>query len=99
MSFIRALYQGRLIPMEMEMTKTKKLRDAAKRVREVSKELQEALNEEQWELYESHEDARSMLEDMEQEELFVLGFKLGLRLGKEVWEEDPIKRMEEKICR
>ncbi|MBE6639554.1 MAG: hypothetical protein E7616_08945 [Ruminococcaceae bacterium] len=99
MSLIRALYQGRLIPMEMEMTKTKKLRDAAKRVREVSKELQEALNEEQWELYESHEDARSMLEDMEQEELFVLGFKLGLRLGKEVWEEDPIKRMEEKICR
>ena len=99
MSLIRALYQGRLIPMEMEMTKTKKLRDAAKRVREVSKELQEALNEEQWELYESHEDARSMLEDMEQEELFVLGFKLGLRLGKEVWEEDLIKRMEEKICR
>jgi len=99
MSFIRELYQGRLIPLEMEMTKTKKLRDAAKRVREVSKELQEALNEEQWELYESHEDARSMLEDMEQEELFVLGFKLGLRLGKEVWEEDPIKRMEEKICR
>ena len=99
MSFIRALYQGRIIPMEMEMTKTKKLRDAAKRVREVSKELQEALNEEQWELYESHEDARSMLEDMEQEELFVLGFKLGLRLEKEVWEEDPIKRMEEKICR
>jgi len=99
MSLIRALYQGRLIPMEMEMTKTKKLRDAAKRVREVSKELQEALNEEQWELYESHEDARSMLEDMEQEELFVLGFKLGLRLGKEVWEEDPIKRMEEEICR
>ena len=99
MSFIRELYQGRLIPMEMEMTKTKKLRDAAKRVREVSKELQEALNEEQWELYESHEDARSMLEDMEQEELFVFGFKLGLRLGKEVWEEDPIKRMEEEICR
>ena len=99
MSLIRALYQGRLIPMEMEMTKTKKLRDAAKRVREVSKELQEALNEEQWELYESHEDARSVLEDMEQEELFVLGFKLGLRLGKEVWEEDPIKRMEVEICR
>ncbi len=99
MSFIRALYQGRLIPMEMEMTKTKKLRDAAKRVREVSEELQEALNEEQWELYELHEDARSMLEDMEQEELFVLGFKLGLRLGKEVWEEDTIKRMEEEICR
>ena len=99
MSLIRALYQGRLIPMEMEMTKTKKLRDAAKRVRKVSKELQEALNEEQWELYESHEDARSMLEDMEQEELFVLGFKLGLRLGKEVWEEDPIKRMEVEICR
>ena len=99
MSFIRALYQGRLIPMEMEMAKTKKLRDAAKRVREVSEELQNALNKEQWELYESHEDARSILEDLEQEELFVLGFKLGLRLGKEVWEEDTIKRMEEEICR
>ena len=99
MSFIRELYQGRLIPLEMDMPKTKEFKDAAKRVREVSEELQEALNEEQWELYELHEDARSMLEDMEQEELFVLGFKLGLRLGKEVWEEDTIKRMEEEICR
>lgn len=48
MSFIRALYCGELIPLEME-----------------------------------------------QEELFILGFKLGLRLGKEVWEENPIKLMEE----
>lgn len=99
MSFIRALYQGRIIPMEMEMTKTKEFKNAAKRVLEVADELQNALSKEQWELYESHEDARSVLEDMEQEELFVLGFKLGLRLGKEVWEEDPIKRMEEEICR
>ena len=41
----------------------------------------------------------SFIRELYQEELFVLGFKLGLRLGKEVWEEDPIKRMEEKICR
>ena len=84
MSFIREMYQGRLIPLEMDMPKTKEFKDAAKRVREVSKELQEALSEEQWELYESHEDARSILEDKEQEERFRQGFVLGAKLMMEL---------------
>ena len=99
MSFIRTLYHGKLNPFEMDMPKTKDFKAAAKRTEDAASELREVLSDEQWELYEKHEDARSILEDKEQEEFFVLGFKLGLMLGNEVWKDDRLmERLKEEVC-
>lgn len=99
MSFIRKLYHGRLDPFEMEMPKSKAFKEAAGRTKDASVRLKQMLSEEQWELYEKHEDARSIMEDMEQEEFFVLGFKLGLMLGNEVWKDDRLmERLKEEVC-
>lgn len=99
MSFIRTLYHGKLNLFEMKMPKSADFLEAVKRTRDAADELQKVLNEEQWELYEAHEDARSILEDKEQEEFFVLGFKLGLMLGNEVWKDDRLmERLKEEVC-
>ncbi len=99
MSFIRELYHGRLDPFEMEMPKTKAFKHAAKKTQEIASQLQTVLSAEQWEIYENHENARSILEDMEQEEFFVLGFRLGLMLGNEVWKDDRLmERLKEEVC-
>ena len=99
MTFIRELYHGRLDPFEMEMPKSNAFKEAAGRTREASARLKQVLDAEQWKLYEDHENARSILEDMEQEEFFVLGFKLGLMLGNEVWKDDRLmERLKEEVC-
>lgn len=99
MSVIRRMYQGKLNLFEMKMPKSTDFLEAVKRTKDAARELQKVLNEEQWELYEAHENARSILEDKEQEEFFVLGFKLGLRLRQEVLEEDELlEMMEEELC-
>ena len=99
MSVIRRMYQSKLNVFEMKMPKSADFLESVKRTKDAANELQKVLNEEQWELYETHENARSVLEDKEQEEFFVLGFKLGLRLRQEVLAEDELlEMMEEELC-
>lgn len=88
MSFLRDLYRGNINVSEYNTPDTAEFKAAVKASVLASKVFQASLTEEQRILYDEYNVVRAHLNDLEQEDYFCRGFKLGVQWMMEVqaWE-------------
>lgn len=85
-SILQELYYGNITPNDREVKRGSAYNKAGNKMTEAQDRLYEALDKPQAELLKTFSDAYSELLSLDSMEMWVLGFKMGIRIGMEVME-------------
>ena len=85
-SILQELYYGNITPNDRDVKRSSAYNKAGNKMTEAQDRLYEALDKPQAELLKTFSDAYSELLSLDSMEMWVLGFKMGIRIGMEVME-------------
>ena len=83
-SIINELWHGNIIPQEDSRTNSKEMKELLGYMSHHHKDLEKSFSDEQKETFEKFHDCWGELTDINEREIFVYAFKLGMRIAIEV---------------